>query len=652
MFKRKLKLLMALFMAGIMFLGLSGTNDFNSHSAAKAEDISVVPKSKPTGNSVDLGFITLISGYSLQPTSQFTYIGQPVNLNVAISFNALDAAGSIVYPWYNRQWYSSTNPTSSSNWSKVSGGTSNKLTVTPTQVGTVYYQDSYVKSGLLLGKSFYSDVATVTTYPDPVDATSVSVDVDDDYLYNNQAEATTTYAHATPDPYNSTAKLSWSVDNTDLATIDPTSGLITANKKGLSGTVHAIATLTNSDGDTVQGSEKVKIGGGLDDQTVNEGQTATLKILGNWSTVNSITWYHVVDGKETAISGANEMSYTTPATTFDNDKDQYYAVLKVPSQDSNGNDTVTTVTTNKANLTVIANTDPKITSVNNIYNNSYDDHNEDNTVVNGVIDSDNLTVRGSFTDNNKNSVMKSAAIQVKLPNNIKSDPEVATPDVTGVKVDGQETENYYIGPGPSGTDQYVYLFGIDYSANKTHTYEFSFVVDGNSNDQFLMTPELKGQDENEKDIEGIFSGNTLTINFSDNKLQGKANDIDYGALKYSNIGKPVAGTINGQNTADILSVSDNRRQKNQAQIYLSQTVPFTSGNGTKLPSELRFYSADGTYQELSSDGILIADTPAGNSVNSIENSSDIGLKLFIYNTAVKNEQYSSTLNWTIQNAPQ
>lgn len=553
--------------------------------------------------------------------------------------------------FYSRQWYSSTNPTSSDKWSKVSGGTNRKLTINPTSVGTVYYQDSYVKSGLLLGKSFYSDVASVTTYPDPVEATGVTVSVAQDYLYNNQKDPATTVAYAKPEPFNSTAKLSWSVDNTELATIDPDSGEVTANNSNKSGTVNVIATLTNSNGDQVTGSAPIKIGGGLDDQTVNEGQKATFKVQGDWTTVNSVTWHQVVNGKDSVISGADGLTYTTPETTFDNDKDQYYAVLKVPTQDAEGNSSFTTITTNKANLTVIADTNPKITGSSNIYNNTYNDHNEDNTAVNNVISGDNLTVRGTFTDTNKNSVLHSGAIQVKLPEQLKSNDDPESPDVTGVKVDGQATDNYYIGPGPSGSDQFVYLFGIDFSEYKTHTYEFSFTVDNDKNEKFVTTPTLTGQKADESDIDGSFTSNELTINFSDNKLDGHANDIDYGKLKYSSVGKPVTGTINGEESADIFSISDNRRQKNQSKIYLQQTRKFLSAAGDELHGELRYYSPDGTYQVLDSAQALISDTPAGNTVGSIGNSNTTGLKLFIFDSLIKNADYSSTLNWTIESAP-
>lgn len=162
---------------------------------------------------------------------------------------------------------------------------------------------------------------------------------------------------------------------------------------------------------------------------------------------------------------------------------------------------------------------------------------------------------------------------------------------------------------------------------------------------------MTGQKADESDIDGSFTSNELTINFSDNKLDGHANDIDYGKLKYSSVGKPVTGTINGEESADIFSISDNRRQKNQSKIYLQQTRKFLSAAGDELHGELRYYSPDGTYQVLDSAQALISDTPAGNTVGSIGNSNTTGLKLFIFDSLIKNADYSSTLNWTIESAP-
>lgn len=127
---------------------------------------------------------------------------------------------SLIIPFFGYQWWQSTD---GATWTKVSNGTKKNLTVTPTSTGTTYYQLAYEKAGLLITYSaYYSKVASITTEPDQ----STQQGFQSAWMTITctiiQSSAASTFAHATPNPYNSTAKLSWSVDNTDLATIDST----------------------------------------------------------------------------------------------------------------------------------------------------------------------------------------------------------------------------------------------------------------------------------------------------------------------------------------------------------------------------------------------------------------------------------------------
>lgn len=417
------------------------------------------------------------------------------------------------------------------------------------------------------------------------------------------------------------------------------------------GTVKVTGTLTNSDDSIVEDSTTVRIGGGLDDQTVNEGKTATFKIQGNLNgTPDSIVWHKVVNNKDTTISGANDVSYTTPATVYTDDKTQYYAVIKVVQQDNNGKDTITTITTNKATLNVIPDTNPRVILNSTAYNNSYDDHNDENTELNNIIAGDQITVKGTAEDENVNSVMAAGVIKIELPDNIEKDVD-GNVVVNDVKIDGNATDDYFVITDPNdGNKHFLRMFNVDFTKDKSHTYEFSFNAAGDDNNDFVTAPTLTGQDANENDIEGTYEGNALTMHFRDNKLSAQAHDVDYGTLKYSNVGKVQSGTVDGQTTADILSVTDNRRDKNASSIYLSQDTPFVDGDKT-LASELRYYTPDGQYQVLTNQNALISNNSAGSSVPSVTNDPDTGLKLLLFNSVINNGNYQSTLTWTIQNTP-
>lgn len=648
--KNKKFLLLAILSILVIF-GFSSSSMGHSTTPTnivKAEDSGAKPIYTPSADPLKIFGTYWTSGYTLQPTSQYTYLNQKVTLNSNAYTTLFDNLSSIYS--YSYQWYMSKDGI---NWGNPSDLKFANITLDASEVGTRYYQSTYTRGKLLSNNrsGYYSKMASVTVYPTPKDATSVSVSVDDDYLYNNQENAATTYAHATPDPYDSTAALSWSIDQTDLATIDKNSGLVTANTNGKSGTVKVTATMTNSDGSTVSGSKNITIGGGLDDQTVNEGKTATFKIQGNFdSTPDSITWHKIQNNKDTTIQNANDLSYTTPDTVYTDDKSQFYAVIKLTQTGSDGNPTTTTITTNKATLNVIPNTVPKVILNSNVYNNTFEDHNADDTELNNVVSGDKLTVRGTANDENPNSVMAAGAIKIKLPNNMTKDDN-GHPVVNDVKVDGQATDDYFVSTmvGDDST-YYLTLFNLDFTKNKTHSYQFDFDVSGNDNFDFTTTPSLTGQDSAENAIDGTYEGNSLTIHFTDNKLSAQAHDVDYGTLKYSDVGKPQSGTIDGQTASDILSVTDKRRDKSPAKVYLSQTAQFTS-NGTKLPSELRYYFGDGSYQTISDQATLLSDSVDGSAVNSVPNNTVQGLRLYIYNAPITYGSYSSTLDWTIEDTP-
>lgn len=654
MWRKRIKYFFLALLMVLTFVGISKASDndltTNSPRVVKADDLIVNPLYTPSAAPVKILGLYWTSGFTKQPADQYTYLGQSVNLTAATTITILDSISS-PNP-YRYQWWTTDDGTK---WDSPSGATSKNITVDPQEVGISYYQLAYTRKNLIGSNrsGYYSKMASVTTYPEPKDARSVKVTTDDDYLYNNTEEQQTTYAIATPDPYDSTAKLSWSIDNEDLATIDPDSGLITANNSGKSGTVTITGTLTNSDGEHVDDTTTVRIGGGLDDQTVNEGNPAKFDILGTFDIApDSITWHKVVNGTDTTVGTGTSFSYTTPDTVWGDNQSQYYAVIKTTQNDMNGNPQTQTITTNKATLTVIPDTFPKIELNSTIFNNTYDDHNADNTELYNVVDLDQITIKGTATDTNVNSAMKTAAFQIQIPSGVVLNQN-ALPDITNVKIDGQSTDDFYVGPGPTGNpqEQYVYFFDIPFDEVKTHSFEFTFTVKGNGNSQFITSPELIGTDEDENAIDGTFRGNMLTINFTNGKLNAQAKDIDYGTLKYSNVGTPVAGTIDGATSDNILNIVDNRRQKDATAIYLTQNNQFTSGANV-LDSELRYYDSDGNYQEVSQSPILIDQSESGDTLNSVANDPDIGLKLLIRQGNLTDGQYTSTLTWTIANAPQ
>ncbi|WP_156403246.1 Ig-like domain-containing protein, partial [Paucilactobacillus suebicus] len=148
-------------------------------------------------------------------------------------------------------------------------------------------------------------------------------------IYNQSEQATATLNHG------ATAKVTWSSSNPSVATVDPTTGVITAVRAS-STPVIITATATNADGSTVSDSVFVTVSTGVNDETVTAGNSATFTLANAvTSSLNgakvSYQWYKIVNGISIPV-GYNSSSYTTPSTRLSDDGTKYYVVVTISSR--------------------------------------------------------------------------------------------------------------------------------------------------------------------------------------------------------------------------------------------------------------------------------------------------------------------------------
>lgn len=699
-------------------------------SVQAADEIE--PQFAPSADPIGLSGIYMNTGFALQPQSQYTYLNNPKTLTTATAHSILD---SINFGGTDHiTWYQSID--NGKSWTIVPNEKSADLTVTPTTTGVVYYQqrfEYYLIPPILFHTYYYSKVASVTTSEKPIDATSLTVATKDNYLYNNQSTAATTYAYATTTPENTTGTVSWSIDDTSLATIDKATGKITANNTkseeypdGKSGTATVTGTITKSDGSTISATTKIIIGGGLDDKKVNLGQNATFSVHGSFgSTPDSITW-HKVDtaGKDTVVNSGTSTTYSTPATTLIDDGSKYYAVIKTtvsgntatiptnhaslnvsigikdqtvndtkkatfsidddlgvtPSSivwhkiNTNGTDsevnrgtstsyttpatkasddngtkyyavvTATingkdkTFTTNQATLNVNAvDHTPKVTITTTLTDITNNTGNTEHA-LNNIQDGDKLKMSGTITENNPDSKLNKADIMIPVPDNIRN---------TYLYIDG--TNQAYSTAQLNGVS-YIVASGFDFSKNTTtpHSYEFDFQSMETTDLSFHGKVQIQAYDNNEGDL-GIIDGPDFLLNFTDGQLQFKANTVKFGDLTYTNVGKIVTGNVD--NNDNLLTVTDNRRNKTAMDIKLTQETPFMNGS-KKLQATLSYDDGSGKIpQTITDQPTVVASSTTGNSVPSIGASNGQKLGLTLANQAIQTGAYTSTLDWEITDAP-
>ncbi|MFC6202777.1 hypothetical protein ACFP1L_12970 [Lactiplantibacillus nangangensis] len=596
------------------------------------ETTTPTPHGTPSAPPIGSFGIYMNTGYSLQPTSQYTFVNNPKKLTTATVHSVLDNINLFGKDYFT--WYQSTD--NGATWQAVTtNGTSQDLTVTPTETGTTYYQQSfkYYSTPIagLTAPTYYSNVVFVKTLPSAVSATGLNVTTKDNYLYNNQSTAATTYATATPTPANATGNLTWSIDNNNLATINPTTGEITANKDNKSGTVKVTGTMTNDKTDSISASTTVDIGGGLDDQTVDQGKTATFSIRGDFGTTpDSIVWHKVdTNNKDTVVSDGTSTTYTTPATTAADDKAKYYAVIKA-TVDSNSN----TITTNQATLNVHIDRTPKVIITSKMENLTNNDGNTDHELTN-VMAGDQVKISGTMNDENGDSNLAKGTFSLTMPGDISN---------TTLYIDGKQY-NYGM-PVPDGNgNAAITAKDIDFTSQKQHTFELDFTSNTATNTPFTTNAQLLGTDSSGNRLD-TYNGEKLTINFVDGLLHADASNVDFGTLTYADVGDQITGSTDGDY---LLKVTDNRRDKNAQIITLRQNSPFNNG-GHDLAATLSFDN-NGKITPLNTADQEIASTRDDMTVPSIGPDNGQSLKLQLANAPIQVGNYVTTLDWTITSAP-
>lgn len=651
-----LVLLMLMFFAGSFFR--DGARVAKANDETPVEDIN--PYKKPTGDVRKFLGIWMSSGYSLQPQDyNYTVVGNSVTLHTDQGRSMATAILSFGAPAHY-QWYETTDGSKWSSVSKKNGGNKKNLTVTPSQVGTKYYQQETSWYWVIapLSPTVYSKVASINTLDKDVDATDIEVTTDDDYIYNyvSQITTTTTYAHAHITPANFTGKLTWSIDNTDLATIDPDSGLITANNQNKSGKVTVTATATNADGSVIKGSETVTVGGGLEDQTVDAGDKATFTLLGNIGEFDdqedlsyTIQWFKedpITHAQEEIDTDQKSVSWTTPKTTLNDDGTLVFAYITVKVKNSStGAITTYDYTTNEATLHVNPVGGVDIDVKDTLENKTYNGGSNSSTTLYDVNKGDNIIYHSAITNNSSGGQLKDGTYTLPLRKGST---------VNDVLVDGESlSDDDYDASVDSDTGEVILnINNLNLDINQTKNLEVDTNVGAvDKRESYKSTAYLKGKDSSGSSVQKV--GTTRYMNLTTGKLEYKVKDIDYGLIQA--IGNdPV---IKRQNTEtsypdNIMEVDDMRRNKTPVYLFVNQEGDFTNKDtNAVLQGHLEYIDEDDNAVDILSGPKLIAQSQDGQGMSSLSWQHDQGIVLAMDNNKMNSGGlYETTVVWNFSDS--
>lgn len=616
-------------------------------------------KGAPSADPLGLFGFYLNTGFSLQPDDSYTYINaankKVLTTDTAHSMLALFNVGAKDH----FQWYRWTD--AATGWQKVTdGGNEADLVLDPKQTGTVFYQQSfqyYLIVSNPFTNTYYSRVAAVTTSGTSVAATGLKVASDSQYLYNNQTVpkgdlsglfgggtqpvAATTYVHSMPTPANATGSLTWTSGNTDLATVDKRTGKVKANTDSRSGAVTITGTLENDGQPAVSASTTIEIGGGLNNQTVMEGQTATFHVLGAGSQQpDSVEWHRVTTkGKDTIVATSQSLDYKTPTTTMADNRTQYYAKAQLTMvDDTDGTTQKQTITTNKATLTVTPDTVPRVKITSQLKNNPVSPHDTASQLSN-VIPGDQCEISGTFADDNKSSLLTTGKFQIKVP---------ASAANVKYTIDGQAPQlpipPYVV---DDGRGVMLGVSGVDMAKGKSHHFDVTFTSQEETTVDFKTQAQVFGYGQDNQEL-GTYAGETLGIHFTDGSIDATAHPVTFGTIGVAEVDKEIRGSVLGSD--NLLSVTDNRREKKATAVQLSQTTPFENGGTMLSQATISYNSISGWVIPLTTAGQTVINAGDDISLQSVGGEGEF----LSFKLGVLPEQtgaYSATLTWAFVSAP-
>lgn len=600
------------------------------------------PTPNPTG-----GFgVWATGGFDKQPTtSYYTTVGDPIKITTHTVRSTLSFGLNPFETVYHR-WFISNDD---GKFSQIPNETRNSLIYTPQQTGTYYIQLYTYYEGLFTKDKFYSDVITVHVLKKSIDADFLNISIDKNYLYNvkdssnNGIVPKDAYATANPDPEDATGDISWSLDKPDLATINE-NGHIVANSDGKSGIVKITGSIKNNDGSIITSKPQIiKIGGGLDNQTVHANQPATFHIQTDTDSQRDddkdikITWYkRSTNGQVTQLQTQTDpMTYVTSPTTKTENGDEFYAQISVKKN---------TIRTNSAVLNVLPPTDPNINIKSSIEDTTFHPAENTDSVINKVSSNDKLVINSKIY----NSGYKN------FPNSSLSIPLFPLDDKNNFNIDGitinkqpLATDDYQIVNNNFNNQKELIINLKDLKISDTKNVEIDLTTPTINAEQTInSTPYFSGTTDDSSDFQS--ESNKLQINLTPNQITLNPHSIQFDPIAQFQKGAIKYRTAATNAPHAVVSVEGSQRKTGNKYLFVKQAYPLQDNKRDILGANL-FYKINNSIQSINNK-VLVEEADGDMPLTSVIWNKKDGLLLKVNSNQIEPGQYSTKLNWTIENS--
>lgn len=612
-----------------------------SKVSAQTNDDPVIEPFHPPSKGAEHGIFWGTSGFNTQPEANY-YIKR--GESVSINSNFVRYIGW--FSWWGTSKYDWYENIDGKGWQRLNRDSASMKVQTnkDSKVHDIYYQ----AINTFRNDTYYSEMAHVHVLSNEIKAESVTIEPNKNYLYStkdNKLFDNWTYINDETKPQDSTGKLQWTlgefkgkdtVPETEnkLATVN-TSGLITA-KNGAVGVLNVTGYIVNEDGTSVSDTKKLRIGGGLEDQTGHVKQKATFNIetgksiaRDNETAQIDIKWHRVKDKKDTIVAGNknNQLSMTTDVLDESDSHNEYYAIITAGNSQ---------LRTNNAHLKVLPPIDPMVHLDSKMENVSFPKGNSDNKTLHHVTNDDvvkyTMTLKNGGIKNLKKSTLK-------LPLNQHT-------EVASIKFDGVENNKHSFNTVEKSLEVPI----DDLEQDHEHKVEIETKTKGiNDEHSYSFKPILSGfYDDMTHKYES--DGDLLTLHYTDDRIAAEFKKIHFQPVALFEREKYKFRTSETVAPNPVVSIRDSRRNRVPVKVTVKQTTNFINGKNI-LDANLLFVSQNAQPVSLN-EKVTVAQTDREQPLQSITWDESHGLILHVDNTKARPPgNYSATLVWNIENAP-
>ncbi|WP_164507215.1 Ig-like domain-containing protein [Companilactobacillus furfuricola] len=479
-----------------------------------------------------------------------------------------------------------------------------------TSAGDYYFQAVSHYKYIRQTRQYFSKIMTVHVNPVHINANQVLINIDNHYLNSFNKVPSSIFARATVLPANADGKVRWSLNNQNLATIDPDSGNITANNHGKNGIVEVKATVVdnNNSDEKIFETQKITVGQGLEDQTVEKNGNVTFTIQGDIvDKAKNIQWHRINTNKrysrDEKLVGATQKSLTIDGIDDSYGKFRYYAEFVLVQKGEDGKQQFINIRTNKAKINIIPSNKPRIQlifsslneTLSKIYPNvKFKDH------LHSVAPNDTIFMQGTITDKNENSFLKNGRLEFNVPANCKN---------LKVWIDDRPVDSNF-----DTQRNNVSIDNLDFSKKKSFHIKVQFTISKFKKSVFQTEPKFSilNNVPNNINLESEVIGDPLSMDFVQDSVVSVGSNINFIVNHASETKTSSFGQIDDPND-EALKVIDDRREKSVVQVFIHLD---NDNDPTTQPSF--YYCPDhGAPQLLSTKWLQIYQTQPGQSLKSI-----------------------------------